>query len=292
MSMYITVQEFKNAPTGIDTSTLIPGGTQAQNDAELHNVIMRASAWVDQVCQQVLEATTNTEIKEVTMNSRGLIRIHPNNVPIIQLLDAVQYRIDPSGPWSSIPISSIQVSPRYFTIYNLNSFSVPASLALQYPSIGYRTPVKMRGLQNIEIAVQYTYINGFTNTTLLHPVNAGQSADIILTSVLGVMSGQSLTIYDNEKTETVIIKSITQDGSMMLNEPLLFNHNSLTPISALPATVKQATILMAAYLIKERGSLAISMGETSLQGVNRYKDASDIDTAKALLYDFKRGIVT
>lgn len=290
--MYITVQEFKNAPTGIDTYSLIPGATQAQNDAELTNVIRRASAWVDQYCNQVLEATTNTETKEVTMTSSGLIRIHPNNVPIIQILDSVQYRVNPADPWTSISPEFIQASTRHFTIYNLNTLSVPPSLGLQYPGVGYRTPTRRHNLQQIPITVQYTYVNGYVNTTLRNPVNANQIDSIALVRNLGITAGQSLTIYDNEKTETVTVQSIDSSGFITFTSPLIFNHDAGTPISALPATVKEATILMTAYLIKERGSLAVSMSENSLQGVQRYKDAADIDTAKEMLYIFKRGMTS
>ena len=59
---YLTLTEFKNAPTAVDISNLVWNSTdQAVQDAELNNVIARASSWVDTYCNQVLAATTEQE---------------------------------------------------------------------------------------------------------------------------------------------------------------------------------------------------------------------------------------
>ena len=297
MSMYVTIQEFKNAPTGIDTSNIIPNGTQAQNDAELYNVLMRASAWADKICNQTLSATLNTETKEITMNNKGLIRVHPDNVPIIQLLDRVQYRVDPNGPWMPVPLTSIQVYNKYFTLYNLNSQYIAPGLALQYPNMGYYTPQRLRYLQNIPLMIEYTYTNGYPNTALLAANNAGDTT-LSIQNGIGINPGQTLTIYDSANTEEVVVQAITAGSNVggsctvQLASPLLFSHAVAIPISAIPAIVKQAVILLAAYLIKERGSLSITMNESTLQGVNRYQDAADLDTAKDMLSQFRRGVIS
>lgn len=283
MSKYITVKEFKNAPTGIDFMSIIPGGTEAQNDAEIYNILVRASAWVDEICKQkTLEATVNTEIKQVTLNRNGLVNVHTSMIPIAELL-YIQYRISPVGPWNPIPLDYIQAYNRYFTIYNLS----PASAFTVPESYGYTTPQRMRDIQQIPIIVKYTYVNGYANTLIAENVDMGTSI-ITLMKVTGVYSGQSLTIYDGEKTESVVIDE-TNGSQVTLTSPLLFDHFKDTAISAIPASVKQATILLASYLIKERGAFTIAMGETSASGVVNRRDASDVDTAKRLLYKYVRG---
>jgi hypothetical protein len=44
---YLSVAEYKNAPTAIDYDNLVVGGNQAQQDAELLTVIGRASSWIN-----------------------------------------------------------------------------------------------------------------------------------------------------------------------------------------------------------------------------------------------------
>ncbi len=290
MSMYLTVQEFKNAPTGIDCSNIIPGGTQAQSDAELFNIIRRASAWIDEICKQkTLEATQNTETKEVTMNNSGLIRVHPDMMPILSL-STPQYRISPAGPWIDLPLEYIQTLDRYFVIYNLNTFSISSALALQFPTFSYFSPYRIRDLQRIPLTIQYTYINGYPNTLTKDPSPAG-SGTIDVINPVGLTQGQLLTIYDNEFTEEITVQSVA-GNVVTLSTPTLFDHAANIPISNLPAHVKQACVMLAAYLIKERGALSITMNESSMQGISRYKDASDIDTAKEMLRPFIRGVVS
>lgn len=289
--MYVTLNEFKNAPTGIDPLSVIPGGTQAQCDAELTNVIMRASAWVNQYCQQqTLEATVNTEIKEVTMNHQGLIRVHPNNIPIIELVDSVQYRVTPTDPWIPLSIEYIQTYNRYFTIHNLKSTVMSHDLSLMYPAYGYSTPGRMKSLQQIPITLKYTYVNGYTHTFIKNGCASG-GLTIDLVNPAGTYEGQMLTIFDNEKSETVTVESVN-GNTIKLASALVFAHADNTHISALPATVKQAAILMCAYFIKERGALTISMGQTTPQGSGGGSFAADLNMAKLMLQKFKRGITS
>lgn len=288
MSLYVTVAEFKNAPTAIDCSTLIPGGTQAQNDAELYNVLSRASSWVDKICNmQTLQATTNTEAREVRLNKQGLIRVFPDMIPIINL-SSVNYRINPMSSFMTVDLGYIQTFERYFTLYNLNTTLVAPSLTQMLPSYGYYSPYTLHRYQQLPITIQYTYTNGYTNTYISGNVLAGAQT-INIKDATGSNQGQVLTIYDSQNTEQVTVQSVN-GNAITLVSPLQFAHNDSTPFSALPASVKQATILLATFLIKERGSLAVSMGESSLQGVYRYRDAADIDVARELLRPFIRAV--
>ena len=44
---YLTVAEYKDAPTSIDFDNLVVGGNGAAQDAELARVILRASSYMD-----------------------------------------------------------------------------------------------------------------------------------------------------------------------------------------------------------------------------------------------------
>ena len=51
---YITVTEYKNAPTSIDFDNLVVGGNAGAQDAELANAILRASSFIDEFLNQNL----------------------------------------------------------------------------------------------------------------------------------------------------------------------------------------------------------------------------------------------
>ena len=59
---YLTLAEYKNAPTAIDIDNLVFNSSDPDvQDSELMNVIARASSWIDTYCNQVLGATEETE---------------------------------------------------------------------------------------------------------------------------------------------------------------------------------------------------------------------------------------
>ncbi len=45
---YLTLAEYKNAPTSIDTNNLVVGGNQEAQDAELSRVILRATSYLNE----------------------------------------------------------------------------------------------------------------------------------------------------------------------------------------------------------------------------------------------------
>ena len=85
---YLTVAEYKNAPTAIDYNNLVVGGSAAQQDAELAAVIQRASSWIDIYVNQPLIAQNFTEQSRTRMTQEGYMVISPdyNNVVAINSL--------------------------------------------------------------------------------------------------------------------------------------------------------------------------------------------------------------
>jgi hypothetical protein len=59
---YISVAEYKNAPTAINYDMLVVGGNAAAQDAELAEVILRASSYMNEYLNQNLVATQYTEM--------------------------------------------------------------------------------------------------------------------------------------------------------------------------------------------------------------------------------------
>ena len=236
---YLTVAEYKNAPTGVDTGNLVPGGTQAQNDAELANVIARASSWMDQICRQILAPTTDTERHRVRPGRLGQLYVKTDCFPIIRVT-ALKYTADPRGGWTSFDLAAgtIVVGDTFFEAF------VDAASSWSY-------------------WVEFTYENGYPNTTLASSASAGATS-IVVASSLGIYPGQELTIYDAERTETVSVSPSYVSGStIQITGTLANSHSSGVAVSALPPAVKEAALLATSLLIRNRGAEALVLDEAT-----------------------------
>jgi hypothetical protein len=238
---YLTVQEFKDAPTGIDTANLIPGGIAGAEDKELANVIARASSWIDDICNQILAPTTNTERHRVRPGRRGQLFVKTDSFPIIRIT-ALKYTTDPSSGWTSVDLSSAVV------LAGDRSFEAFLNLS--------RTD---------DCWVEVTYENGMANTTLAATASAG-AASILVGSAVGIYAGQELTIYDGANTETIVVAtSYVAGGTTVAIAGTLANAHSTVgvAVSALPPRVKEAAILATGLLIKDRGAEAIVLDDAA-----------------------------
>lgn len=215
MSLYVTTNEFKQAPTGIDTSTLdhTAIGNQQAQDGALMNILRRASAWVDTIVQQeTLEASVNTEIKEVRMGADGRVSVHVDQTPIISL-QSVQFRAHPRATYQSVDLNSIEVRDNWFTIYDLyynTSLSQDLSTigSLSYTAdifTGYTSPYYRKS--DVPLTMKYTYLNGWANTSLAYDVAVGATS-ITVVDPTGISPNQRLTIYDGGYQETVTVTAI------------------------------------------------------------------------------------
>lgn len=79
---YITVQELKRNPVYNQLKQLVPNSSDADRDAELARLIMRASAMANGETNQNLVASVDTEIGQVVVTDYGDLRIHTRSTPI------------------------------------------------------------------------------------------------------------------------------------------------------------------------------------------------------------------
>src|SRR5208283_351683 len=83
--------EYRNAPTSVGTNNLVPGSTnpQADSTAALHDVIQRASIWMDDHCfhrDGSFVAQPITEQMWATVKPTGGVVVLSNFKPIRQVL--------------------------------------------------------------------------------------------------------------------------------------------------------------------------------------------------------------
>lgn len=278
---YISISEYKNAPTAIDYSNLVVGGTQAQQDSELLSVIARASSWIDVHCNQTLVARPITETKRTRISPRGSIIIHPDQSPLLAVT-ALSYGISPSNLTAVADPSVLWLEPTEFI------YSQTAITSSSQGSLSFGLPVSTRS----QIFCSYTYVGGYVNTGVTG--TAGISSCVV-TDGTGIIAGGTLSIYDGASTESVTVASSYVYGSsttIPLQSPLLNTHAAgNATLSGLPAAIKQACILVTTDFLKVRGDNSLTMAATTRASSGpgfQTNISSDLQLAETLLQPFRR----
>lgn len=279
---YITVAEYKNAPTSIDFDNLVVGGNAGAQDAELANAILRASSFMDEYLNHNLNASTQVENQRVRITSQGMIALHPNNNPIISL-QSFEYGSDPLN-LSSLPDCSKVWFEEQQIIIPL------ASMSSTYSSQG---PLAFGpyGAPRQQIFTRYQYTSGYVNS-LIASATATQST-LTVQSADGIVAGMTLRIYDGASSEKVVVASSYTYGSttVPLTSALAYTHASGIALGNLPQAIKQACILITTAFLKVRGDRSLTMNITTQPSGNISGGAlygSEIELALKMLDLYKR----
>lgn len=281
---YLTLTEFKNAPTALDYGNLVAGGTQAAQDAELSNAITRASSWIDNYCNQVIGATADTEQQRIRIRPDGSIRFHPKYFPVVAL-NSLSYGYSPNSLRTVTDPTGVWIEEQE-VIYNLGGGSTSTTAG---PLSFNSAPAA-----SVETYIQYSYVNGYANSVLAADVVVGATS-LTVDSGLGILPGEMLNIYDGASTERVTVASTYTLGSttVPLAAPLGFAHSAGTSVSNLPAAIKEAAILMTTAYLKIRGDAAMTMQVTNtatsqVPGAGSSKISTEVGHVQALLKPFRR----
>jgi hypothetical protein len=254
---YITVAEFKNAPTSIDYNNLVVNGNQQAQDAELARVIMRATSYLNEYLNQDLVASLTTETQRVRMNNQGYIALHPDINPILSLEsfyygttpNNLQELTDPSQCWFEnqqviVPLSQFQTT-----------YSSQGPLAFG-PA----------GVPGQVIYTKYTYVGGYVNTLATGTLAA---STLVVTDASGIIPGERYHIYDGANSEIVRVSPnyVYGNTTVILSAPLVYTHTAVA-FSNLPTALKQAAILMTTVFIRARGDSSMTMNLTTQPTAN------------------------
>lgn len=278
---YISVAEYKNAPTSIDYDNLVVGGNLAAQDAELERVILRASSYMDEYLNQNLVANRQTETQRTRFTPQGYIALHPNQNPIISL---------ESFYYGTTPAQLVELTEPSAAWFENQQLIIPISqMSLNWSSQG---PLAFGGgIPYQQIFTKYTYVSGFVNNPIVS-ATAGTTTVTVERST-GIVAGQMLRIIDGANSETVYVSDTYVYGNLTvtLDAPLAFSHTAGSTISNMPNAIKQACILITTSFIKVRGDNSMTMNITtqpqaSLPGANRY--GSDIKLALDMVDKYRR----
>ena len=279
-SPYLTIAEYKNAPTSIDINNLVIGGNQQAQDAELARVILRASSFLDEYLNQNLAAQTYTETQRTRFTTEGFVSLHPNNSPVISL-QAFQYGSDPNNLQT---LSDPSVS-----WFENQQIVIPLSqLSLTYSSQG---PLQFTGAGSnyYRIFTKYTYTAGYVNNPIA-TATAGATS-MTVSDATGIVAGGIYRIYDGANSETITVGSGYVYGSttVPLASALAYTHAAGVTFGNLPTAIKQATILVTTAFLRVRGDSSMTMAittfpQSNIGGGQRYGDEISMALEMVNLY--------
>jgi hypothetical protein len=278
---YLTIAEYKTAPTAVDVSNLVPGAPPATQDSELANVISRASGWVDNLASQILAATVNTEARRLRTRRDGTLVVHPDSWPILEVRD-LQYGSSPAGLTQLSDLSGLWIEEQQFVVTFAGVQAVTSVGPLQLGGLGPGEP----------LLVRYTYVNGWPNTTL-QSAAAAAATSIVVADTTGIYAGTRLVLDSGSVEEQVTVQTTPTTTTVALAAPLASGHQAGVSATALPPQVKEATILLCSALIKTRGTEALVMpgigGMSELHVAATTPGSSqDVADATALIRPFSR----
>jgi hypothetical protein len=317
---YINSDIVINAPTGVGWQSIpAPNSPLPAQAAAATAICWRATSMVDTFCNQVLRATVANE--QLTgpgaprfgfMAGADQFMLTMRQWPISEIL-AIQYAHNrPPLLWDTVaPTAYLVNHPLVGAFTDTASATAPDggwSIQLDPCEVGTSAGVfggragRGRWRRNgLRLWVSYT--NGWPHTSLTAPA-AAAATTVSVDDVTGWV-GASGFCYDGSATEQTSVSTVaanvplglpngvgtaqTGPGTLTLSSPLAFAHEAGTLVSALPASVMQATILIATSQVLDSGIESITAqtlsGSTSLGG----KGVSDlIGQIKDLLNPYRR----
>jgi len=260
---YCSPSEFRFAPTAVATMDLVQGSTNAADQtASLAQVLARASSWADLICfhrsDGSLQASLTTESDWVKPKADGSLCLVCNFKPVTEVV-GLGVGSTPSGLGNVTSSTAADIWIDGPVIWVPSSWSVSANTTFPRP-IGY----------NASLYAVWQYISGYPNTSLT--ANVAQGATTITvspstvggTTVAGIYPGSPLTIVDGAETETVVASAAPTGLTVSLASGTAYAHNvpaapDFIRVTAMPAAATEAVILLAACLIKTRGTRAMQM---------------------------------
>jgi hypothetical protein len=294
---YCSVGSFRAAPTWLDSNDLIPGGVQSKQDAELYNVLNRASTWADGYCGGATEypylgASSMTQNFRTRADRFGELKFHVAKRPV-QVVTAINTGYD---PLTLVPIPNIT----QIWIEDNSQVVVPVSGSASFVGLQFGPAVSASG----PTYVQLQYVAGYFNSTLTAGTYGAGTTSVSVINPIGLIPGTMFRINDPGQEEVVTVASNYTQGSstVPLVNGLLYTHTApaqtapgtVIGASALPMDIQQATICYAVGLLMREDTSSqqpfagTSVGPSTRKAKSGGKSAGLISDAEGYLSSFRR----
>lgn len=305
---YVTPQMLTSAPTGISWNTIPPGSgiTPVQKLAEQANICGRASAEADGYINQIIRATTDTEIYHGPGDYRvnmqqytGICRIVLQRWPIVAI-NSVKVAVNAVFPrqFVTVPVGSYEVeyppSGIFGTTQPTGSGDGGASIIIAPGFINW-------ALGRWGYVIQVQYVNGWPHAGLAVSSAKGATtlqvddctAWVIPQAETGSV-GATATIYDGGQQEIIQVTAASATsgpGTLTLASGTQFAHDATTgvAISTVPRDIQWAVMLLASAEALARGATSTTVLEVGGKAQNSSSRSDTLrEDAHKILNTFKR----
>lgn len=244
---YVTVASFRASPTFLDSKTLNVGSVAAADqDAELYNQLLKASSWAgNTVCNMPLHAHVNTENLRLRPDRAGLLKFLASDAPV-RYVTGLSYGYSP-GAGNLRPVTDLSQQ----WIEGDTQIIMPFGGGSAWNSIQFGPPF------GSELFTTWTYVAGFTNSTLAGATLAGATS-IQPKDVTGIYAGDVLRIWEPGKEEacTVAGSYVAGQATVPLTAGLINAHAAGAGISGFPPDIMQAVTNYTVALLMRPDSMA------------------------------------
>lgn len=278
---YLTIEEYRAAPTALATNNLVPGGTQADQDNELAAIIKRASTFLDNTARQKLYATSARQNEKVRIrDGYFVLRAYQDRVKSV---DAFAWGATPTNLTAAatpIPTSS------YFIEENRVLFLVGA------PGVQWVGSLNMLATPlNGSAWASWGYTAGWFTTRLAVQAAIGATS-VIVEDPGGIQPGAFLRLIDGARVADAQVSAAYTPGSatVQLVAALTEAFPAGAGFTEVEGDAKEACILATSHYVKDRKSGGFVMAGQSAT-VDQTTDAQlgpDLERARQLALRYER----
>jgi hypothetical protein len=221
---YVTVASFRAYPSLLALGDLNQySAVQGDQDAELFNLLLLASQWATDTCDQPLHAHAHIEQGRARTRSDGAIVKHAEHSPV-RSLTGFSYGYNGAANQTAVTDLTAQ------WIEDSQLITLPWGAGLNgagFGSLQFSSP-----LPSTSFYATWSYVAGFANTVLAATAAAGATA-ITVIDPTGIYAGDVLRIWEPGKEEAVTVGAAYAGGATVpLTTALKFTH---TFVDLLPA---------------------------------------------------------
>jgi hypothetical protein len=267
---YVSPAAFTAHPTYLDVDGLRSGSPYAADQtAALNNILLMASQWADNRCDQPLAAHQNVQRTRGRIDRYGMLRLHPDHTPVLAVT-SVGYGYTPTA-LTTVDASKAWVEDGRNIVIPLGGAGGPWSGALQFgtPAAGG------------EVFVQLACTAGWVATQLSAAASAGASS-VTVADPTGILPGGQYRIWEPGKEETVTVSSSWTPPvvavppvatAVTLAAPLVSAHTAGHDFSGMPADMRLAvTHYTVSLLMRPDTTTEDAYPDTALSSSTRRND--------------------